>query len=431
MLTRVLMNRLLPAWSEWFLLFPLWFTVSLLLFTDHTLLVAWTLSMPIAVMLGVLLQQLRPMRKVWQSLLISLAGAAAMGFGWPGDVWAQLAGSLLIAVFLYRGLQYGLRDWHELLHPNLGWISLLLFFIGHFFYQRAVVLEPFANAFSLTGIGALAIVLFITNQSHLQASSLTREEEDAAAVRPLLRTSRLYLIVLFALILAISLFDTIWHALTEGLKSLVDALLSWFDREAIDEVPPPASEPPPQPDLFPMTPSEPSWFAKLMEWIFGWLAYGITIVAALVVLYLLFKGLRRLLQGLQTLLGRTNEPSDPTGYFDEKESLLAKAAKENNQRWSQIWQRITYREPKWSDMKDNRERARFLFRHWVKRMRDRGYAWQPQHAPEELVQDALSWQKQHAKGDVPVSTYHKARYGPPDSKPTDREIMVLKDRLEK
>lgn len=425
---RVLMNRLLPAWAEWFLLFPVWFTATLFLLADRSQLVAWLLCMPIAVMLGVVLQQFRPIRKVWQNLLISLAGAIAMGYVWPGDVWAKLVGSVLIAVFLYRGLQYGLRDWHELLHPNLGWSSLLLFFIGHFFYQRAIVLEPYAGTFSLIGIGALAVVLFVSNQSHLQASSLTREEEDTAAVRPLLRTSRLYLVALFTLILAIGLFDTIWETVTGWIKSLLSKL-SLYNLEVIDDSAPPPQQQE-QPSL-PMEQGEPSWLAKLLETIFGWLAYAIAIVAVLFALYFLFKGLRRLFQRLQALLGKTNERSDPTGYIDEKESLLAKAAKENRQRWSQLWQRITYREPKWSDMKDNRERARFLFRHWVKRMRDRGYAWQPQHAPEELVQDAIRWQKEPTKGEVPISTYHKARYGPPDVQPSDSEITVMKDRLEK
>lgn len=420
-------SRMLSALTEWLLLFPVWFPLCILIFPDAQLPAA-ALALTAALIAGILLHQLLAIPKLWQCLAASLAGALLAGWVWPGSVWAKLALGAMIGIVLFRGQQYGLRRWDDLLNPNVVWASMLLFFAGYFFFRHAEVLQPHRNVFGITGMIALGIALFLSNTMQIHSAALTRGQEDARVVRPILRTNRKYLAVLYGLIIAISFGEAVWHAVTSALKKWLSSLS--FPDTGEDAAP--AESPPltaPGGD-FPLEPGEPSRLAVLLQTILQWVIYILLIAAALIGLYYAFKGLRKLLGRLFRLLGRNVERSDDTGYIDEKESLLARAIRENRQRWGTMFSRLVHREPKWDELADNRERARFLFKHWLKRLRTEGYEWHPQHAPAEIFRDAARWRKEPEQTrETSLAAYHKARYGPPDVEPSAWEIERMREEL--
>ena len=467
-LMNLLRNRALPALTEWFLLLPVWFTLAILVFRDSGP-GPVVITMAAVVALGAIMQRIVPLRKVWQYGVVCLLAAAAAYMLWPGPILEQLGAGVLVGACTARALLYGSRDWHALLHPNLGWVSLLLYFIAYFFYQHTVMLMPYRGVFAGCGVAALAVVLVLSNTAHVRASALTQDREDAAAVRPILRTNRMYLLALFALILGLSLYDTIWHFLTTTLREWLSRLLPKPGNNP-DQVR--DDTPQTMPDMgLPLEEGEPSRLAKILEFVFQWLVYAFLLVLAVVGLVYAVRGLRLLYRRLLRLLGRTVERSDDTGYIDEKESLIGRVMKDNRERWDRLWSRWTEREPKWEELGDNRERARFLFRSWLRRTREAGFAWRSPLTPEEIFREAERFAEgnggsgrsagrtalgsgRHDRtadraerngrdggmagpraGDSGLSretslrAYHKARYGPPDTEPTEAEIARMREEL--
>ena len=381
-----LRQRMLPALTEWFLLLPVWFPLSILMFraSGPGPIAAATAA---AVALAALLPRIVPIRKVWQHVLVALLFAAAAWALWPGPAPERLGAGALVGACAARALLYGMRDWQALLRPTFGWISLILYFFAGFFFQHSPLLTPYRGAFAACGVAALVVAMVISNTMYIRSTALSREREETSAVRPILRTNRLYLTVLFVLILGLSLYESIWHFLTTTLYEWLVRLLTPSGDMSLPEPETPSSAPPPQMGLVPGD-GEPSRLAKILETVFLWLIYAVLLALAVVGLVFAARGVLRLYRYVLRLLGRTVEQTEDAGYVDEKESLLDRVIKDNRARWDRLWNRWTEREPKWEELADNRERARFLFRHWLGRMRKAGFAWHSPDTPEEIFRAA-------------------------------------------
>lgn len=445
---RHLRSRALPALSEWFLFLPVWFTLSILIFGDKgpgPMIAA--LGMAAVVVMGAMMRTLVRTGKVWLFVIFIVICTVAAGVGWPGPLVERVVAAVLAGVFFTRATMYGSRSWEQLIQVRVTWVCLILYFVGYFFYSKAPLLQPYHDTFTICAIIALAIVLILTNTMHVTATSLAQDQDDKATVRPILRTNRLYLIVIFVVIIGISLYDQIWTYLSDSLSRLLSMirLPSFGSDNPVQEQDIPGNlilEG--SPDSNPVRNN--SFVEQLVKWV--------TIVFILAILvaaiFYAIKGGRILYRRLLALLGKKVEEQEDTGYVDEKESLLDKAAKDNRRLFKEMWRRLTEREPKWNDLTNNRERARFLFRKWLQRMRNSGLELKQQLTPREIFQEASLHELQGAgqsgkrsdgramqrdaassrSHEASLIAYHKARYAPPDTEPSTEEIEQMRIELQ-
>jgi hypothetical protein len=93
------------------------------------------------------------------------------------------------------------------------------------------------------------------------------------------------------------------------------------------------------------------------------------------------------------------------------------------------------REPRLEDMPDNREKARFLYRRWLRSLADRGYRVQCALTPVETAQDVGEWRRKSpdAKAAPPLSPeeqkalielYYLARYR--NDQPSDEQLNDIR-----
>jgi hypothetical protein len=115
--------------------------------------------------------------------------------------------------------------------------------------------------------------------------------------------------------------------------------------------------------------------------------------------------------------GRHQAEAD-LGYVDE-ESDVSAWQPVPKQRKRDLLRRLIPRAEKWNDMAGNRERVRYLYREWLRRLAREGHASPPHLTPEEIRQQAASTA---ADADL-VRLYYKARYDSTDI--TDAELKAV------
>lgn len=424
--------RALPAIIEWCLWIPIWFPLSILMI-PNTQLSLWIGHMSAAVFSGVIMTWLYPFRKRWQSSAFSAAIGITSVFIWFFTFNVESYGQHAIifaftSLLAYRGTLYGMRRWYELLNSMMVIGSLMLFFVMSLFFKYYEPLQSYANFFTFTGVVVLAIVLVLMNVSHLQAAALTQESEDVKAIRPILKVNRLYLAVLFLLIMGISFYDTLWKLALQSLQAWLSRLRFPTGEDEIEPVPPMDNT---MQNLIPMDDNEPSRLAMLLERIFMWVAFIVAFVVGIGLLILAVRHGMKFLRKLFGFMNSISSESDSTGYVDIKESLLNNTKTERRNKWRKMWEHWRHQEPKWQDLRNNRERARYLYKHWILEMIRRGYTWKPYYTPSETTSDTSHWLKEqeNAKATGIATVYQKARYGKPDQEPTDEEITAMHKKV--
>jgi len=144
---------------------------------------------------------------------------------------------------------------------------------------------------------------------------------------------------------------------------------------------------------------------------------------ALLILYLLYKLANKLIKALPNLidsiLGRISPHLDDL-YSDEAEKLRGEnLGGELTDGVKKLWDKLTYRAPKYADMPDNRARVRFVYKRMIKDMS----RWERRaltDTPNELK--ALSTEMSGQDTEKFIDVYNKARY-------TEKEITDADTRI--
>jgi hypothetical protein len=150
----------------------------------------------------------------------------------------------------------------------------------------------------------------------------------------------------------------------------------------------------------------------------------VIVVASILVAYLLFKGIRKFIHNLpawlERLLSKLMAGSED-GYIDETEDLLGRGElrKELMKNFSDFWNRITYRPPKFEDMPDNRAKVRFVFRHLLKRLSE-GKHHLLSRTPNELTEEANRVLREDSRDFI--EAYNRARYDSRDIPDEDAQL---------
>ncbi|MDR6555186.1 DUF4129 domain-containing protein [Paenibacillus qinlingensis] len=352
--------------------------------------------------------------------LICIAVGFGLSYFFQLSLLHTALGAAIGALLVYRGIRYTKDGWSSQYTPGIFVISGVMYFIGVPIMTRVEMIQPYQLALNGLGFGTLILYFFITNRTQLLVATLAGNDRDAASSlsQTVKRSSRIWLIGFIAVIAAVGYFQQIKQGLTNLLLGMVAWLLGLMSSEAPPEVPVASPSAPPPMAFPPAPPDEPGWFDILMQVIAQVIGYIFVIALVLLCLYLLLKKLGPALFSFlrrfwkQSLRNEQGDTSD--GYSDEKEALLD--WKELPQLWwrkasSALWPN-SQRDPSWSQLPNNQERVRYLYRVLIGQASKSGYSFKRALTPNETGWE-LTHQTPLAEASVQAltSVYNRVRYG--------------------
>jgi len=446
--------------GELLLLLPVWLTADALL--PERLRTVWLPLPPLAAAFGAWAGG--RWNRVWQlgALALAVGGAAfaaavglagAFGFdaaaaggaatGGPAAKAAwTIAGATALAAL--TGATAAGRAGHVVWH----WAGLGLYFVAAIAFPRIEALASAVPALTAGGVAALAVALYATNAASLKDATLagSRPARVPAALR-----SHNGLFVGALLVGVVALTALFGNAFGRLLYHLVRSLLLLLAPGEPEEAPAAPPAPAPAPAAFPPAEGEPSWWARLLDWILYALAISICAALAAAAAYWLYKHggerLRRLWAIVAALLGRTVRPAEGDGFRDEEVTLFSWEA--GIRSWKDGWlgRRERDRRERWEEMRTNRDKARFLYRRLLREAVERGYEPRADLTPKETIGDLEAWAEEAARSaaaaargrrrpdaflgdrvDPLLRLYYRARYA--GEEPRDEEVERLRRRLD-
>ncbi|MDU4697232.1 MAG: hypothetical protein E6Y08_15560 [Paenibacillus sp.] len=401
----------LACLMEYVLLLPAWILYAVYLRPTELPTAALGL-LPLLSLAGVLLGG--RLRKLWQRLAAALAfgtafagvafawagGAEALGFGSAPSagqtpvqtlVVAVLQSSALLAAGVFCSLQ-GMTIRNRWGSFRLYWAGLGLYFLAGIFYPRIGALQGTVSLITWSGVFCLATALFVTNHQYLRYTSHSGDsgERLPAGLR---RHNRLFIGIIIAVALLLAAGVGRW--IGGLLMSLLRAVVSWLLRQPKEPEPleqPDIEAPPMEPMLPPVESHDSDLLVQILNYAF-YVFGGLLIVALLgFALYWLYKNAggiwRKAIDRLLSLLGRESAPPEQAAFRDEETSLFTWESA--LQGWRKIGERLLRTgKPleRWEDMKDNRERVRYLYRMFLRKEHEQGYRIQPHLTPRETVEE--------------------------------------------
>lgn len=400
----------LACLMEYVLLLPAWILYAVYLRPPELPTAALGL-LPLLTLVGVLLGS--RLRKLWQRGAAALAfGAAFAGvaFAWAGGaealgfgnapsagqtpvqtlVVAMLQSIALITAGVFCSLQ-GMTIRNRWGSFRLYWAGLALYFLAGIFYPRIEALQATVPLITWAGVFCLATALFVTNHQYLRYTSHSGDsgERLPAGLR---RHNRLFIGIIVAVALLLAAGVGRW--IGGLLMALIRAVVRWLLRQPKEPEPleQPDVEVQPMEPMLPVESHDSDLLARILNYAFY--IFGGLLMAALLgfALYWLYKNAggiwRKAMDRLLSLLRRESAPAEQAAFRDEETSLFTWESA--LQGWRKIGERLlrTGKPPeRWEDMKDNRERVRYLYRLFLRKEHEQGYLLKPHLTPRETVEE--------------------------------------------
>lgn len=352
----------------------------------------------------------------------------------------------LIGVFLfYRGHLFWSRPWSDLFPLTLYWVSLFVYFLSSLIFSRLEVLAPLIPLLTAAGFISVILTLWMTNSLSLQNVNLSGKKVTEVS-KTIKRHNHIAVILITFVIFFIAFFNTIKDLFVQWILAVMHFiisgivyLMSLFAGD--DEKPLPVEENPDMPEMSPLPEGEPARWAQIMEIIM----FGLLGIFVLVLLFFgikaLSKVIRKALHKLMAFLKTKGAfRTETTGYVDEKTKTvtlkgLGSMYKDRLQHW--LSERLR-KEPKWKDLKNNRDRVRYVYRHWLIHRIASGYAYKDTLTPKETSMDLVKWRDkgaEHRGNDLNedhsdlTDAYNEARYGNKDIH--DDKVLRIQNNLSK
>ena len=318
----------------------------------------------------------------------------------------------------FRGVIYMEADWEGIFPRQMWWMALIFYIVAGFFYSRVITLKEYFPYIIVCGFLQVLISLTMLNYRQLGDATLIRDQKPVvpASIR---RQNRILLLINIGIIIVIASFNKIkeffkgaFKQIGKWILKIIEAIHSLIKTDSIQESPPQGMPDFPfQGDIAPKNP--------ILELLFDIIAIILAAIGAVIVIYLIYKGVRKLVSIISEWLKEVFEERDlyeeSYGYIDEKESLID--IREIRDRYAEklrdwmegIWER----EPKWKDLKNNTERIRYIYRMTILKHLKKGYKYKSYMTPTEIETDLEKWQGEQKKDileDI-IPIYNRARYG--------------------
>lgn len=381
----------------------------------------------VGIMLGRLFERSRRIISILVGMLISGVGTYFIFDGKGAQIVLWILG---IAAFA-RGVQLRGNRWEDIF-PFAGlWIGLAAYFIEYFFFTRVEMLRPFSPVFGWVGIIYMVIVLFYVNFVHLKRASLPGDKEPVIP-HTIIKHNRLLITIILIVIGIISFFK----ALKEGVEWLVGGIGYLLLRFLVllSELLAPAETQGPSGHegggfeglLPPIEERPPSIWDKIVS-IIGIIITIIAVLAFLgLLIYVLYKLFKKIMAWLSRFYQMGKDMEDYGGYVDEKESLmdLKGLGRDYVDRFRRWLTELMEREPRWDDLKTNKEKIRYIYRHFLLHCIAAGYSFKAYLTPREIGKELSQKEPEKAQNiEELTAAYQQVRYGDKDI--SDEKIKKL------
>jgi hypothetical protein len=428
----------LQGMAECLVLFPVILLIGIFFIPSHLIWI-WIGSLPVLFMLGLLFRTLLMNHKRWVYLFLTLLTGSLMPLIAMNDGLLSIVISWIIGFSVtYRAILYAQHSWEDVFSVSILWVGLPIYFVAYFFYRYNGTLYPYLDAMTWAGMVTLVLTLFLTNSAILKTATLSNEKRPFLS-RTLKWHNRFFILTTIIIILLLTNYKLLQDAFS-NLTAMISNWIKWFFSLFGNDEPVEATAPelPEQPSFGEQ--GEASAFAEMIERIVIIVAIVVGIVACLVLLYYLSKKMRRWLKKgfawvlafLNQMLQRTDQDDEDRQYIDEKESLMDwKQWRKNYEDKVKDWLSSMFkREPRWEDLPNNRERVRYLYRHFIMQQMKNGYQLKRYHTPSEAIDDI---QKRNSTNESNVNElekkYSKARYG--NQEISDQNIKDINSNIDR
>ncbi|CAN7220340.1 DUF4129 domain-containing protein [Paenibacillus sp. LjRoot153] len=387
--------------------------------------------------IGAYLGQLKWLSRKGYEFLVCVAAGYGLSYVFQMEPLHVALCAAIGALLVYRGIRYTKDGWLSLYTSGVFVISGVMYFIGVPIMTRVELMHPYKIALNGLGFATLILFFFMTNRTQLLVATLAGNDRAAASSlsQTVKRSSRIWLIGFIAVIAAVAYFQQIKQGLMRLLHGFLAWLLGLMSSEAPPDVPEASPSAPPPLGLPPASPHEPGWFGILMQYLVQIVGYVLVIALILCCLYLILMKLApALLSFIRRFWKRSlrREQGDATeGYTDEKEALLDWRELPNlwwRKASSKLWP-TSVRELSWSQLPNNQERIRYLYRVLIGQASKSGYAFKRALTPNETGWE-LTHQTQLSEASVHALTkaYNRVRYG--REAVTDEELTQVLQTLD-
>lgn len=325
---------------------------------------------------------------------------------------------------------------------NMHLTGIVFYLVATIVFQRFTELESSVTLLTWCGSFCLLITLFIFNNDFLQISSLSQDRK--ALPKGIGRNNRIYVIVIgiIAALLAAGVGKAIGLFIWRILRSMIGMLVKLFSGSS-EPLTEPDALPPSSPELPFVNDQEPGLLAAIMDimvYVVGAAIIGAVAYYGLRWLYRNAGGrIRKVIDAILSMLFREQATKAKPSYMDEEKSIFT--WEQSVQGFKEFWSnRLTPRSRKdrYEHMKDEGERARWLYRHWLHLKRVNGYEFKRYLTPKETAQDVMHWEaankhpRKKDSGSVSTSNslvelYEQARYG--EDQPSAPDVAATKNQL--
>jgi hypothetical protein len=422
--------------------------VELIIFFPPVLLLHhWFISIPIMVWIAVLIgfYSLGYLTCKWLRLdkWYNLLGAGlfcsfVVVYGGFGLSFSGIVTGLLGFYLFLRGTFMVKQDWKTVFPIQLYWMGLVLYFIVSVFFRLFPDMQGYLPALFWLGIVSVALTLLMAGQERIIQESMPEKNG-----RHLVNNTQLWHIRFLSIAMLLII------ALAAAFKQLIDGLTwlnGWFWRIVLliaaklsellsskqtAQIPPAKQQPPP----LQLPAGKPSAFLVWVEKLLYVLFVAVVIIAVLYLGFLLCKWLIRYYMLLYNWLKSRLEHSgvDQMAGFEDQSTRLTtwgELIKNYSTKASEWLDQLRKREVKWSDLKTNAERTRYLYRLFVMKGFSMGYPIDTYLTAREMI---LSIQQRMPELSHPseklTSLYNQARYS--DHPIRDEDIEMLSKALKK
>ncbi|OAS23696.1 DUF4129 domain-containing protein [Paenibacillus oryzisoli] len=371
-------------------------------------------------LIGAYVGQFKWLSRIGYEILVCVAAGYGLSYIFQMEPLHVALSAAISVLLVYRGIRYAKNGWFSLYPAGVFVISGVMYFIGVPIMTRVAIMLPYKITLNGLGFATLILFFFITNRTQLLVATLAGNDRAAASSlsQTVKRSSRIWLIGFIAVIAAVAYFQQVKQALLHLMRGILAWLLGLMASEEAPAVPEPSPSAPPPMELPPTAPHEPSWFGILMQYVVQIVGYVLVIALILGCLYLILMKLAPLLLSFIRRFWKRSlqrEQGDTTdGYTDEKETLLDWRELPNlwwRKASSKLWS-TSNREPSWSQLVNNQERIRYLYRLLIGQASRGGYTFKRALTPNETGWE-LTHQTQLAETSVHALTtaYNRVRYG--------------------
>ncbi|WP_127585025.1 hypothetical protein [Paenibacillus koleovorans] len=399
----------------------------------------WWFTLPIYYVAGYTL------RSLWRietrfgltALGVVIVGGLSYVFS-SGSMLALVSGFAIGALLYYRGSRMSQLPWNITFPIRFYWFGLVTYAYGSIAFPSFDSLSGYKTTVYLLGFAALAVALLVSNEMNLKNETLSGSRE-AKLSRGVVWKNRILILLALALVMLIGSWKALAGAVTALKEKIIALYQSLIDRIIPNKPSGGVSEMPTGSALeigqITAEETDPSAFVLFLQKMGYYVVAAILIGAVIFILYLgirlLRKWIKRLVAWMSERMNRRGDDNDG-GFVDEKSNVFDWDALKKQ--WSDSaksgWKKLFDREPKWEQLKDNRERVRFLYRMKLQEFMGEGYRFESAKTPGEVGSDVERWRKEASipawKALIPL--YYEARYG--DKELTGeklRDVIQLRD----